>query len=157
MPDYLKFIREKIGNAPIIGATTATIIYKDQKILLQKRSDNGLWALHGGFINLGETIEEGMKRELKEEIGIVPLEYQPYGVYSGKQMHYVYPNGDEVYYLVTVFFCTKYEGIEQADGDEVSQLEWFSLNDIPDKLHPTDQIILADLKAYLMHHNLLEI
>ncbi|OGY86879.1 MAG: hypothetical protein A2233_05520 [Candidatus Kerfeldbacteria bacterium RIFOXYA2_FULL_38_24] len=54
-------------------ATAAIILNKEGKILLQKRGLNpgkGKWDLPGGFMLSGETAEEGVKREVKEEVGI---------------------------------------------------------------------------------------
>lgn len=72
MDEYVKMLRKHIGNAPLLLVATGAIIYKNRKILLQKRADNGNWAIHGGILELGETVEETVKRELNEEIGINP-------------------------------------------------------------------------------------
>ncbi len=55
MADYIKDIREKIGHDMIFMPAAGAILYKDGKILLQQRQDNGKWAIHGGAMELGET------------------------------------------------------------------------------------------------------
>ena len=57
-------------------------------LLIERKNDpgKGLYDLPGGFVDYGETLEQGMKRELKEEIGIAPknLKY-----YSSKPKQYL--------------------------------------------------------------------
>ena len=60
MSNYIKDLREKIGHDPIFMPATGAIIYKNGKVLLQKRSDNGKWATHGGAIEFeGEPKADG--------------------------------------------------------------------------------------------------
>ncbi|NRT80501.1 NUDIX domain-containing protein [Clostridium beijerinckii] len=99
MDEYIKKLRKHIGNSPLLLVAAGAIIYKNRKILLQRRADSGNWAIHGGVLELGETVEETVKRELNEEIGINPIKLKFYKVFSGEDMHTVYPNGDEVYYI----------------------------------------------------------
>ncbi|NRT72508.1 NUDIX domain-containing protein [Clostridium beijerinckii] len=110
MDEYIKKLRKHIGNSPLLLVAAGAIIYKNRKILLQRRADSGNWAIHGGVLELGETVEETVKRELNEEIGINPIKLKFYKVFSGEDMHTVYPNGDEVYYINVIFLCDEYEG-----------------------------------------------
>ena len=149
MMNYVKKVRQKVGNMPLVLAVTGTIVYKDDKILLQYRTDHNLWAIHGGAIELGETVEMAMKRELMEEINIVPTKYRLYGIYSGPDMHNIYPNGDEVYYVNIVYFCEEYDGDIKVDHDEVEKLKWFDVNSLPDDMMTVDRVILKDLNKFL--------
>jgi 8-oxo-dGTP pyrophosphatase MutT (NUDIX family) len=149
MQGYVKNLRCKIGNMPIILASVGVIIYKDKKVLLQKRSDNDLWAIHGGAVEIGETIDTALKRELMEEINIIPHKYTLYGIYSGDKMHNKYPNGDEVYYLNSIFFCEEFIGNLKEDMDEVKELKWFNIDDLPENIIEVDKTILNDLDNYL--------
>lgn len=146
MIEYVKNIREKIGHSPLLLVSAGIIIYKNGKILLQRRSDNGKWAIHGGCLELGETTEEAARRELKEEIGITPISLEFYGVFSGEDMHYFYPNGDEVYLVATVYFCDSYTGEICIDNDEVIEVEWFDITSLPEDINsPVDDNILRGL------------
>ena len=54
--------------SPNAGANAA--VFRDGRILLIRRADNGLWALPGGLVEVGETLAEAACRELLEEAGI---------------------------------------------------------------------------------------
>ncbi len=54
---------------PLIGAEAA--VFRDKKLLMIKRHDDGLWAVPGGMVEVGETLANAALRELKEETGLV--------------------------------------------------------------------------------------
>lgn len=134
MHEYIKTMRKHIGHDPLLLVAAGAIIYKDRKILLQKRGDDGTWSIHGGSLELGETVEETVRRELEEEIGVKPINLKFYKVFSGEDMHYVCPNGDEVYCVNVIFLCDEYEGELKQDDDEVVELKWFDIDNLPDNL-----------------------
>lgn len=126
------------------------IIYKDGKVLLQKRDDNGTWAIHGGGIELGEKYIETLYREIKEELNIKPINPELMGIYSGKELFNIYPKSkDHVYILNHVFFCEKYEGeINFTDG-EVEGLKWFDIDNLPENIFKVNKPILNDVKEFV--------
>lgn len=86
MSDYIKDLRKLVGNRPLI-LTGASVLLIDEKkrVLLQQRTDNGLWGLPGGLMEPGETIEETARREVYEETGLAVTDLRLYGIYSGSQ------------------------------------------------------------------------
>ncbi len=84
---------------------TAGAIIKDTegRILLQKRSDYGNWGLPGGAMEPGESVEETMIREIREETGLEVIDYNLHSIYSGKRMEYRYPDGNEVVFVMFLF------------------------------------------------------
>lgn len=147
--DYVSEIRSKIGHMAILNPVVTLIIYKEGKILLQKRSDNGTWAIHGGAIEPGEKYLETLKREIKEELNIEPINPILFGIYSGKELFNVYPSEDEVYALNHVFWCEEYKGnIDFTDG-EVEGLKWFDLNSLPENIFKINQPIIKDIKKFI--------
>ena len=99
---------------------------------------------------MGERLEEAAKRELYEETGLIARNIKLYGTFSGPELHYIYPHGDEVYVVDTVYICEEFDGEEKADTDEVSELKWFAYDEIPAELcPPTKDIILKFISEKL--------
>ncbi|NJD03469.1 MAG: NUDIX hydrolase [Ruminiclostridium sp.] len=136
MNNYVKSMRSMIGTKPLLICGASIIVISNGCILLQKRKDNGCWGYHGGCIELGERLEDAAKRELYEETGLKVNSMNLFGVFSGPELYYVYPHGDEVYNVDTVYVCDDFEGELSADTAEVSELRWFPFNDIPENLSP---------------------
>ena len=63
---YIEDMRARIGHDMLITASVAVLVSDGRRILLQRRRDNGLWALHGGMIEIGETFEDAAR--LRDEI-----------------------------------------------------------------------------------------
>lgn len=147
-------IRKLIGTRPMFMPAAGIILYHEGQILLQKRADNGLWALHGGAMEMGETTEETAIREAREEIGIVPESLTFYGVFSGPEMYHVYPDGNEVHIVSTVYFCDAYKATLQIDAEEVSAIQWFDVHHLPETLAPIDRFILRGLHPFLKNRGL---
>jgi 8-oxo-dGTP pyrophosphatase MutT (NUDIX family) len=136
MNNYVKTMRSMIGTKPLLICGASVIVIRDGQILLQKRKDNGCWGYHGGCLELGEYLEDAAKRELYEETGLKVKSMKLYGIFSGPELHYVYPHGDEVYNVDTVYVSDDFEGELNADAVEVSELRWFPFNDVPENLSP---------------------
>ena len=147
--DYIKELRSKIGHMAIFSPVVTLIVYKDGKILLQKREDNGCWAIHGGGIEPGEKYIDALKREIKEELNIIPKNPVLLGIFSGEELFNTYLNGDKVYVLNHVFFCDEYEGkINFIDG-EVRDLKWFDLKELPDNLFKVNKPIILSVQKFI--------
>lgn len=148
-----KYIRQFIGTAPLFMSAAGIILYENGKILLQKRSDNKKWALHGGAMEMGETTEETAIRETREEIGIIPKSLILYGVFSGKPMYHIYPDGNQVYIISTVYFCDDYTGNFKIDSSEVLELKWFDVDKLPENIAPIDSYILQNIQTFIKNHS----
>ena len=146
---YISNIRKKVGNEAIFMPASGCVILKDNKILLQKRTDNGMWAIHGGSLELGESFEEALERELKEELNIKPINPEKVTVYSGRDFHFIYPNNDEVFLLLALYIVREYEGDLKPDLKEVSEIQWFDIDKLPDNIHEPDIKPINDIKERL--------
>ena len=135
MSDYIMDLRKIVGHRPLLQVG-ASVIVEDEKgrILLQKRSDNHYWGYAGGSIELDENVEDAAKRELFEETGLTAERLELFGIFSGKDMHYIYPNGDEVSNIDIVYICRDYTGTLRRQENEVEELKFFALNEIPKKI-----------------------
>lgn len=148
--DYVTELRSKIGHMAVFNPVVTLVIYKDGKVLLQKRTDNGTWAIHGGAIEPGEKYIDALYREIKEELNIEPINPQLMGIFSGEELYHVYEKSkDAVYALNHVFICENYNGeIEFTDG-EVGELKWFDIDNLPDNVFKINKPILSSVKEFI--------
>ncbi len=137
MSDYIMDLRKIVGHRPLLQVGASVIVEdEDNRILLQLRSDNHCWGYPGGSVELDEEVENAAKRELFEETGLIAHDLELFGVFSGKDLHYIYPNGDEVSNIDIVFLCKHYSGTLTPQKDEADDLQFFSIETIPDNISP---------------------
>ena len=135
---YISDIRSKIGHDPLIFVGASVILVgRDGRTLLQRRADNGLWGYHGGCTELYERVEDAARRELKEETGLTAGKMTLHGVFSGPGMAHTYPNGDRCSIVDVVFLCDDFSGEIRPQAEEVSELRWFSPEELPPDITPT--------------------
>ena len=124
-----------MGNQPLImvGSTVLALNSRNQ-LLMIKRSDNGSWGVPGGAMELCESTEETARRELLEETGLKVDELSLFGVFSGKELYYRYPSGEEVYNVSIVYLAhVKEEPIHLLDGEHYAS-QYFDLADLPENV-----------------------
>jgi len=110
--------------------TASVIITDNDRILLGKRRiepPKGKWDIIGGFLNLGESPEDGARREAKEETG---LEVRISGL-LGFFMDTYETTGDST---LNICFVAEVVGGDLTAQDDVEELKWFSADAIPDNL-----------------------
>ncbi|MDO4973443.1 MAG: NUDIX hydrolase [Eubacteriales bacterium] len=132
MSDYIMDMRRLVGHRPLLQAG-ASVLLEDERgrLLLQRRADCHLWGYHGGSVELDEMVEEAAKRELMEETGLQAEKLELFGVFSGPELHFVYPNGDEVSNIDHVYLCTSYTGTLRPQPGEVEELRFFAWDGLP--------------------------
>lgn len=95
MKDYRKEMRKLIGHKPLLLCGASIMLFnKENQVLMLRRLDNGCWCFPGGGMDLGESTEDTARRELYEKTGLSVKDLRIFGVFSGEQLHYTYPNGD---------------------------------------------------------------
>lgn len=139
---YIMDLRKLVGSRPIITTGASVLLCKEGCLLLQLRTDNGLWALPGGSMEPGEKLEEVAKRELFEETGLIAINIEFFEMFSGPELYYKYPHGDEVYNVISTYICSEFEGHLNADESEVQELRFFKFDNIPNELSPPDKIVV---------------
>lgn len=115
-----------------------------RKVLLIKRGGKpfkGCWAFPGGFMNMDETLEECVIRELKEETGLVVTEVKPIGSYSRVDRD---PRGRTITiaYLIVVD-----EELPVKGQDDAKQAKWWPLNDLPELAFDHSKILNDTLET----------
>jgi 8-oxo-dGTP pyrophosphatase MutT (NUDIX family) len=121
------------------------VMNQDNQLLMIKRTDNKCWGIPGGAMELGEDLEDTIKRETKEEIGIDVKELELFGVYSGKDLYYKYPNGAEVYNVSVVYMTRNIKDPIEVNQDEHSEYRYFDVNQLPTEISPPIKPIIKDL------------
>jgi 8-oxo-dGTP pyrophosphatase MutT (NUDIX family) len=146
---YVSEIRKLVGTRPLILAGAEVLVFDPQgRLLLQRRSDTGDWAIPGGMMEPGESFEETARREVKEETGLEIGDLELLNIYSGSDFYFKYPNGDEVYNVSAAFVTTSYHGYLETDAESTS-LGFYALDDLPGSLISLNQAVLDD---YLKRH-----
>lgn len=131
MSGYIMDLRKVVGHRTLIQTAASIIIVNEKgQLLLGKRTDNHLWGYSGGSIEIDEKVEDCAKRELFEEMGLIADELEFFMVNSGPEVHYVYPNGDEVSNVEIIYICRKYHGEITPQEDEVEELRFWDISDI---------------------------
>ena len=121
-----KTIIRRVDEIPIgTNIMQSYILIKNaDKYLLEQATErnNNKWAIPGGHVLSGETPEEALSRELKEELGISNLDYQKIDTIK-------YPYNS---YIFNVFYSETIINIDQLvfQLDEVTQVKWYSKEDI---------------------------
>ena len=106
------------------------LVLKDQKVLLVKRSQPpsaGLWALPGGKVHLGETLQQAAEREIFEETGIAIIPGEP--AFSFDTIQTDQQGNVRFHYVIIDLLAEFKEGVLKA-GDDASEAGWFSLEDL---------------------------
>ena len=151
---YIMELRKLVGNKTLLMPCAGAIIGDGNgNILLQQRADDKTWASHGGSVELDESVENTMIREIKEELGLTVLEYKLLNIYSGPSQHHIYPNGDEVSCIDIVYYCHKFQGEIVLQNEEVLQVQWFNKNNLPLNIHHNTKQPIADYFSLIEKNN----
>jgi len=134
LPPWVRYRLTRIGQKRFT-VTTAVAIFDDEgRVLLLEhvfRPDSG-WGLPGGFLSNGEQPEEGVRREIREEIGI-----------ELKDVEILFARSLGRLRQVEIHFRAKAAGVPQPCSFEIKRAEWFARNALPPDLSK-DQIRLID-------------
>ena len=133
-------------SPPLLLVSAVALIDSVGRILLGRRPSDkpmpGLWEFPGGKINLGETPEEALIRELREELAIDTKEscLAPIAFASHRY--------DKFHLLMPLFVCRVWEGIPQPiEGQE---LAWVTVGDMRNyPMPPADIPLVAMLRDIL--------
>ncbi len=131
------------ANSLIPGAS-AVVTNAHNQVVLQRRTDSGLWALPGGTMDIGESIMQTAVREVREETGLQVEALRIIGVYSDPNHVFAYSDGEVRQEFSVCFACRVVGGRLQA-SDESHEVALFSLEETADlDMHPSIRLRLED-------------
>jgi 8-oxo-dGTP pyrophosphatase MutT (NUDIX family) len=136
MSDYLRELREKVGNDLLVLPSAAVTLFDEQKrLLLGKHADRNVWVLPGGLVEPGELPADAAVREAWEETGLLIELTGIMGVYGGPDLVVRYANGDLASYIGTIFRGRIVGGQPRPDGSEILDLRYFSSRELVNVPH----------------------
>lgn len=128
-------------KCPPIAADVIVEIVNQIVLIDRKKSPFG-WAIPGGFVDFGETVEEASIREVREEICLDVKLRALLGVYSALDRD---PRGQ----TVSVAYVGIARGVPRA-ADDAKHVSLFSVNQPPSPLAFDHLLILADYRRFLV-------
>ncbi|MBR1793019.1 MAG: NUDIX hydrolase [Bacteroidales bacterium] len=97
------------------------------KVLLIERGAapyKGCWAFPGGFLNIDEAAEDGVRRELMEETGLAVVDVRQFHTFSA-------PDRDPRERVISIAFYAVVDVCEVRGGDDAAHAAWFALDEVP--------------------------
>lgn len=135
IPDDIADLRRGIDH---IGVSASFVIHDGNgRILLQKRGqqardEQGAWDIGGGAIEFGESIDEAVRREIKEELCCEPLEIDFLTVYDAHREL----KGDKTHWIA-IIHAVKVDPKQVKIGEphKIEKIDWFTSENLPEPLH----------------------
>lgn len=127
--DYIHELRRVIGPRKIILNCAGALILRDEKILFQRRTDNGKWGLIGGLLEMNETYEQAALREIREETGLEVRLTGFLGIFHNH--HMVWSNADAAH-VICAFYTAEILSGEPRIDEESYELRFFGRDEIPE-------------------------
>lgn len=157
--EWKKYPTGKIGKGTICPTCArynsrdivcTALVIRDGKVLMVKRAGYpmiGYWGLIGGYLGWDELPEECVVRELKEETGLTGENPRLFGVYGDTNRD---KNGRQ---NVGILYLVDVSGKEEP-LDEVSEVGWFDLDDLPEKIAFDHRMMIEDYKKRITNYEL---
>lgn len=123
--------------------TAAAAVFSDAGELLLIRRLNGQWALPGGVMELGESIEETAVRETLEETGIEVVVERPVGIYSRPE----FSPPERTWQVVGMVFLCRAVGGNPRPSEETPKCAFFAPDALPENLAPWHVQRISDALA----------
>jgi ADP-ribose pyrophosphatase YjhB (NUDIX family) len=141
--DYYHNPAAPTANSLVVGSS-AVVVDGGGRVLLQRRSDSGNWALPGGTMDIGETLAQSAIREVKEETGFDVQIERIVGIYSDPGHVFAYDDGEVRQEFSICLACT-ITGGELRVSSESTAVEFFRFGDLAGiQMHESIRVRLRD-------------
>lgn len=147
---YLALLRRSLGSQRLIVPSVRAVVLTANRrsVLLIRRRDNARWALVGGGVELGESVQEALRRELLEEAGLEPKQFEAVSLHSEPRFERESPFGDEQQTFAVVFLVTEWFGTLTKRTPETIDAQFFDLNDLPSDLSVNHRESIEDVVRF---------
>jgi ADP-ribose pyrophosphatase YjhB (NUDIX family) len=146
---YIEDLRKLVGKNPVILVRPSVVIINRHKEILLVQYKDKSWGIPGGLMELGESVEECARREIKEEIGLEIKNLKLLEVFSGKELFTKLKNGDQYYNVIIGYICTDFEGELIPDGIEVFEAGFYKMTELPEGTNPMIMNKMKDFETYI--------
>ena len=152
IPEFVLTLRSHVGHELLwLPGVSAVVVHEDGRLLLGRRTDNGLWAVVSGIPEPGEQPALAAVREVLEETGIDAVAQGLAAVSSGPEA-VQYENGDLAQYLDLTFLCCAVgAGDPRVADDESTAVGWFEADALPEPMMKSSQTRIARALTYRAH------
>ena len=145
---YIGQIQVKYGHDKVLE-TGVRIVVRDSagRILLVKRTDKNRWEIPADCVEPDESIIEAARREIFDITGLSVGSLKPFAYYSDPIYQVESTDGEKVQQYTMAFLTEDFSGELLKPIDELSDIGFFFLNNLPD-IHETDIETIQDLFRY---------
>ncbi|MBI4769203.1 MAG: NUDIX domain-containing protein [Chloroflexi bacterium] len=146
--DYWHRLRQLAGKQTLIVPGAAGAIVHDGKVLLVRHGLLKKWQVPGGVQEVGESIQQTVEREIREELGLNLKAGPLIAVYSGPEWTLEYPDGSRLQQLLLFFMMEGPLLPIRAQETELTAHRFFAPNDVPEDTMACCKQKVRDALAY---------
>ena len=123
-----------MSESPRHSVSVAAVVVDDvDRVLVIERRDNGEWQIPGGILELGESIHDGVRREVEEETGLRVEQERLTGVYKNMNLG-----------VVALVFCAHVLRGNAGPTDESTSGDWWSADEVTVRMGETFAVRVLD-------------
>ena len=151
--NYIREMRELMGQRNFIHPGARILIENVKgEFLFVQNVKTGFWGLPAGALEWNETIEQCIRREVREETGLELLNLETIGIGTNPATQSVlYPNGDRIQYFSVEFYSNEYTGnLSIIDQAEIATLQFKPVQQLA--LLPTIEKGIVESLAFYREH-----
>jgi ADP-ribose pyrophosphatase YjhB (NUDIX family) len=130
---HIARLRAAVGHQLLLlpSVSVLPVGQAGQLLLVRHAGHHDGWGVLGGAVEIGESPAEAAVREAREEIGAEVRLVRLLNVLGGPDYEVTYPNGDRTAYVTAVYEAEIIGGVPRPDGDELSDVAWFTPEELP--------------------------